>query len=215
VSEVSVQVKIQLNIIKGENMWQAILLALAAGAKIHGTGKQQEKYADVKRGRNRVYADSVAKRKKLTDEALASAKNTRSKYAKSEVDSAVANNTEELTKNFSQLPNSEMLSPSPISHNEPSVITTASNKANSKALGDIQRYAGDTAGMTALTSAFSSPDQNSTAMMNRADIMDKARKQRELAQILGLRMDEFDTYSADAELSSGLGDILMMAGMNA
>jgi hypothetical protein len=195
-------------------MWAAIMLAIAAAAKLHATKKKKEKFADVKRGRNRAYADATEKRKRLTDEALTKARDTRSKFAKSEVDTAVANNTAQLTKDFSQLPNNEMPSPSIVSHNEPSVITTASNAANAKALKDVQRYAGDSAGMAALTSAFSSPEQQNASMMNRADITEKARRQRQIAEILGLKMGEFDTYSAEAEMSSGLGDILMMAAMN-
>jgi hypothetical protein len=51
------------------------------------------------------------------------------------------------------------------------------------------------------------------SMMNRSMILEKARQQQALAQILGLQMGEFDPYSKEADLSKGLGDILMMASM--
>jgi hypothetical protein len=190
------------------------LIAAAFGSKLYGTHKQNEKYKDVRRDRRNAFATAEAKRKKLTDEALLRAKETRSKYQKRNVDDAVANNTEALTKEFAQLPNADFTGGVlPGRSAEPSIITNARNTANTAALKDINRYAGDTANMAALSSAFRSPEQMNAAMMNRSMILEKARQQQALAQILGLQMGEFDPYSMEADLSKGLGDILMMASM--
>ena len=67
--------------------------------------------------------------------------------------------------------------------------------------------------MTALNSAFRSPEQMNAAMMNRSMILEKARQQQALAQILGLQMGEFDPHSTEANLSKGIGDILLAASM--
>jgi len=189
------------------------LIIAAVGSKLYGTHKQNEKYKDVRRDRRNAFAAAEAKRKKLTDEALLKAKDTRSKYQKNNVDDAVALNTEALTEEFSHLPNTDFGGVLPASNAEPSIITNAKNTANTAALKDINRYAGDTANLSALSSAFRSPEQMNASMMNRSMILEKARQQQALAQILGLQMGEFDPYSKEADLSKGLGDILMMASM--
>jgi hypothetical protein len=188
-------------------------LVAAFGTKAYGVKKQTDQANDVKRGRSRSFAAAAAKRKALADEALLKAKDTRSKFAKQEVDSAVADNTAQLTADFSQLPNSELSATAPPAHNEPSIITTASNVANEGVLKDIGRYAQDSAGMSALSSAFQSPEQMGASSLNRADIMDKARQQRTISQILGMEMDEYSNYSSDAEMAKGLGDILLAYGL--
>jgi hypothetical protein len=188
-----------------------ILLALAAAFKGYGTYRQNEKYKDVRRDRRNAFAAAETRRKKLTDEALLKAKETRSKYQKSNVDDAVALNTEALTEEFSHLPNTDFGGVLPASNAEPSIITNAKNTANTAALKDINRYAGDTANLSALSSAFRSPEQMNASMMNRSMILEKARQQQALAQILGLQMGEFDPHSMEADLSKGLGDILLAA----
>ena len=190
----------------------AALLAAAIGSKMYGIKEQKEAFGDVRRKRNAAYKRAADKKKILTDKALENAKKTRSKFAKETVDDAVEANTAELTEEFSQLPNTEFAATTPAG-NDPRIITTAANAANSKALGDINRYAADSANMTALTSAFSSPEQQAAALMNRSKIMEQARQQQALAQILGLEMGELSPYSENAEIAKGLGDILLTASM--
>ena len=191
-------------------------LIAAFAAKMYGTKKQKERYDDIKRGRSRLYADAQKKKDKLTEEALTAARDTSSKFKKKEVDAATAAQEDQLALDFSQLPKNEFAVTAPIRRGEPTVITNAAKTAAANALRDINRYARDSAGITALTEAFGSPDQMNTAMMNRAGISEKARQQRALAEILGLNLNEIsDPHSLPAEQANALGDILMMFGMGA
>ena len=189
-----------------------ILAAIAA--KWYGTKKQKDRHEDIKRGRRNAYASAQARKNLLTDEALAKAKATRQKFTRKAVDEATGNEAAELTAAFSQMPRSEFAAPQPIRHGEPSVITNARNTADAGALKSINRYAQDSAGLQALTGAFNSPEQQNTAMMNRFDISGLSREQRELMNILGLKMGEIsDPYSQEADMANKLGDILGMVGM--
>jgi len=190
------------------------LLVAAIGSKLYGTKKQKDRYEDIKRGRSRNYAAAQERKDKLTDEALAKAKDTRSKFTRKAVDEATGKEAEELTAAFSRMPRNEFAAPKTVRQGEPSVITTAQNTADAGALNRINRYAKDSAGMQALTGAFDSSEQQNTAMMNRADIAGLSREQRALMEILGLKMNEIsDPYSQEAHMANSLGDILGMAAM--
>jgi hypothetical protein len=189
-------------------------IAAAIAAKMYGTKKQTDRNKDIKRGRSNAYRAAQARKDKLTDDALAKAKDTRSKFTRKAVDEATGNEAAELTAAFSQMPRREFAAPKPIRHGEPSVITSARNTADAGALKSINRYAQDSAGLQALTGAFNSPEQQNTAMMNRFDISGLSREQRELMNILGLKMGEIsDPYSQEADMANKLGDILGMVGM--
>jgi hypothetical protein len=189
-------------------------IAAAIAAKMYGTKKQTDRHKDIKRGRSNAYRAAQNRKNLLTDEALAKAKETRAKFTRKAVDEATGDEAAELTTAFSQMPRREFAAPQPIRHGEPSVITNARNTADASALKSINRYAQDSAGLQALTGAFSSPDQQNTAMMNRFDIAGLSREQRELMEILGLKMGEIsDPYSQEADMANKLGDILGMAGM--
>ena len=190
-----------------------ILLTLAVGSKLYGTKKQQDKYADIRRSRNRYYEEAQRKKEKKTQEALAKAKETRDKFRKKEVDKETAELATSLTSDFSALPRREYSAPAPVRPGEPTIITNARTAADAKALKDINRYAQDTAGLQALTSAFTSPGQRDTALMNRAAILEKARQQRKIAEILGLQVGQLDPYSQEAEMANSFGDILMTAAL--
>ena len=186
----------------------------AIAAKWYGTKKQKDRHEDIKRGRSNAYRAAQARKDKLTDDALAKAKDTRSKFTRKAVDKPTGDEAAELTTAFSQMPRREFAAPKPIRHAEPSVITSGRNTADAGALKSINRYAQDTAGLQALTGAFSSPEQQNTAMMNRFDISGLSREQRELMNILGLKMGEIsDPYSQEADMANKLGDILGMVGM--
>ena len=189
-------------------------IAAAIAAKVYGTKKQTDRNKDIKRGRSNAYRAAQKRKNLLTDEALAKAKETRAKFTRSAVDKATGEEAAELTTAFSQMPRREFAAPQPIRHGEPSVITNARNTADASALKSINRYAQDSAGLQALTGAFSSPDQQNTAMMNRFNIAGLSSEQRELMNILGLKMGEIsDPYSQEADMANKLGDILGMAGM--
>tara|TARA_Y100001951_G_C11276251_1_gene262143 strand:+ start:539 stop:1129 length:591 start_codon:yes stop_codon:yes gene_type:complete len=189
-------------------------IAAAIAAKMYGTKKQADRYKEIKRDRSASYAAAQRKKDKLTEEAFAKAKETRAKFKRSAVDEATGNEAAELTEAFSQMPRREFAAPKPIRHGEPTVITNAQNTADTNALSRINRYAQDSAGLQALTGAFDSSEQQNTAMMNRAAIAEKARRQREIMNILGLRMGEIsDPYSEEAQMAGGLGDVLMMGAM--
>jgi len=191
-----------------------ILAAIAA--KWYGTKKQKDRYADIRRGRSHAYNAAQRKKNKLTDEALAKAKETRAKFKRSAVDEATGDEATQLTEAFSRMPRREFAAPKPIRHGEPSIITSAAGKADANALKSINRYAQDSAGLQALTGAFNSSEQQNTAMMNRAAIAEKARQQREIMEILGLKMGEIsDPYSQEAQMANNVGDILAMVGMGA
>jgi len=188
-------------------------IAAAIVAKLYGTKKQKDRYGDIKRGRSNAYRAAQNRKDKLTDEALAKAKETRAKFTRKAVDKATGDEATELTAAFSAMPRREFAAPKPIRHGEPSVITNARNTADAGALKSINRYAQDSAGLQALTGAFSSPDQQNTAMMNRFDIAGLSREQSELMEILGLKMGEIsDPYSQEADMANKLGDILGMYG---
>ena len=189
-------------------------IAAAMGAKLYGTKKQNDRNQDIKRDRSRAYAAAQDRKNKLTDEALAKAKATRSKFTRKAVDESTGDDAAELTAAFSQMPRNEFAAPQPIRHGEPSVITNARNTADAGALKSINRYAQDSAGLQALTGAFNSSDQQNTAMTNRASIAGLSREQRELMEILGLKMGEIsDPYSQEADIANNLGDVLSMAAM--
>jgi len=190
------------------------LLAAAIGAKLYGTKKQKDRYKDIKRGRSNAYRVAQEGKDKLTKEALAKAKETRQKFTRKAVDEATGNEAAELTTAFSQMPRSEFAAQQPIRHGEPSVITTAQNTADAGALNRINRYAKDSAGLQALTGAFNSSEQQNTALMNRAAISGLSREQRELMNILGLKMGEIsDPYSEPADMANKFGDVLSMVAM--
>jgi len=190
------------------------LLVAAIGAKLYGTKKQTDRNKDIKRGRRRAYAAAQERKNVLTDEALAKAKATRQKFTRKAVDEETGNEAAELTTAFSQMPRSEFAAQQPIRHGEPSVITNARNTADAGALKSINRYAKDSAGLQALTGAFNSSDQQNTALTNRAAIAGLSREQRELMEILGLKMNEIsDPYSQEANMANELGSILGMASM--
>jgi hypothetical protein len=190
------------------------LLVAAIGAKLYGTKKQTDRNKDIKRGRRRAYAAAQERKNVLTDEALAKAKATRQKFTRKAVDEETGNEAAELTTAFSQMPQREFAAPQPIRHGEPSVITNARNTADAGALKSINRYAKDSAGLQALTGAFNSSDQQNTALTNRAAIAGLSREQRELMEILGLKMNEIsDPYSQEANMANELGSILGMASM--
>jgi len=184
----------------------------AVAAKMYGTYRQTNKNKEVKRGRNRAYADAQAKKKKLTEEALAKAKDTRSRFKKREVDDATAAQAEQLELDFSAMPRREFVA-APIRHGQPKVIANAQTQADAGALSRINRYAKDSAGLTALTGAFTSPEQRDVSMMNRDSILEKARQQRQITDMLGLKLSEFDPYSQEAQMANDLGDVLLMASM--
>ncbi len=189
-----------------------ILAAIAA--KWYGTKKQDDRYKDIKRGRSNAYRAAQERKDKLTKEALAKAKETRQKFTRKAVDEATGNEAAELTAAFSQMPRNEFAAPKTIRHGEPSVITSAQNTADAGALNRINRYAKDSAGLQALTGAFNSSEQQNTALTNRAAIAGLSREQRELMNILGLKMGEIsDPYSQEAHMANSLGDILGMVGM--
>jgi len=189
-----------------------ILAAMAA--KMYGTKKQKDRHEDIKRGRRNAYKSAQDRKNLLTDEALKKAKATRQKFTRKAVDEATGNEAAELTTAFSQMPQREFAAPQPIRHGEPSVITNARNTADAGALKSINRYAQDSAGLQALTGAFNSSDQQNTAMTNRAAIAGLSREQRELMEILGLKMNEIsDPYSQEADMANNLGDILGMVAM--
>jgi hypothetical protein len=190
------------------------LLAAAIGAKLYGTKKQTDRNKDIERGRRRAYAAAQERKNVLTDEALAKAKATRQKFTRKAVDEATGNEAAELTAAFSKMPQREFAAPQPIRHGEPSVITNARNTADAGALKSINRYAQDSAGLQALTGAFNSSDQQNTALTNRAAIAGLSREQRELMEILGLKMNEIsDPYSEPADMANKFGDVLSMVAM--
>ena len=194
--------------------WPWILAAVAA--KLYGTKKQSDRYSDIKRGRSQAFADAQERKDKLTTKSFADAKRISDTYKRSSVDKATGEEATELAEAFSKMPRRELTATTPVRRGEPSVITSASKAADAKTLKDIMDYARSAGGLTASSEAFSSPEQMNVATVNRNALLEKARQQRKIAEILGLTFNEIsDPYSQEAQMANNLGDVLGMVGMGA